>query len=57
MVALTLAVILPIIVLQLYKIFVGRISFEVQLGVAMVLSVFAGLALYLAYRSSARNQS
>lgn len=57
MVALALAIILPIMVLQLYKIYVGRISFGVQMGSAVVISVFAGLALYFAYRSSARNQS
>ena len=57
MVALALAVILPIIALQLYKIYVGRISFGVQMGLAVVISVVAGLSLYFAYRSSARNQS
>jgi hypothetical protein len=57
MVALTLAVTLPIIALQLYKIYVGRISFGVQMGLAVVVSVFAGLVLYFAYRSSSRNQS
>jgi hypothetical protein len=57
MVALALAVILPIIVLQLYKIYVGRISFAVQMGLAAVISVVAGLRLYFSYRSSARNQS
>jgi len=57
MVALMLAVILPIIVLQLYKIYVGRISFGVQMGFAIVISVCTGLVLFFAYRSSARNQS
>ena len=57
MIALTVAVILPIIALQLYKIYVGRISFGVQMGLAVVISVFAGLVLYFAYRSTARNQS
>jgi hypothetical protein len=57
MVALALAVVFPIVVLQLYKIYVGRISFAVQMGSAVVISVFAGLGLYFAYRSSARNQS
>jgi hypothetical protein len=57
MIALTLAVILPIIALQLYKIYVGRISFGVQMGLAVVISVLAGVGLYFAYRSSARNQS
>lgn len=56
MVALALAVILPILLLQLYKIYVGKISFGVQMGVAIVISILAGLALFFAYRSSARNQ-
>ena len=57
MVALTLAVILPIIALQLYKIYVGQIGFGMQMGVAVVISVCTGLGLYFTYRSSARNQS
>ena len=56
MVALALAVILPILLLQLYKVYVGKISFVVQMGVAIVISILAGLALFFAYRSSARNQ-
>lgn len=56
MIALALAVILPIVVLQLYKIYVGRISFEIQMGIAVTIAVVAGLGLYLTYRSSARNQ-
>ena len=50
------AVILPIVALQLYKIYVGRISFSVQMGLGVGIAVLAGLALYFAYRSSARNQ-
>ena len=57
MVALALAVVLPIVVLQLYKIYVGRMSFGLQLGLAIAIAGLAGLALYYAYRSSARNQS
>jgi hypothetical protein len=56
MVALAMAVILPIIALQLYKIYVGRISFGVQMGLGVGIAILAGLALYFAYRSSARNQ-
>ena len=56
MVALALAVLLPILLLQLYKIYVGKISFGVQMGVAIVISILAGLVLFFAYRSSARNQ-
>ena len=57
MVALALAVVLPIVVLQLYKIYVGRMSFGLQLGLAIAIAGLAGLALYYAYRSSAHNQS
>jgi hypothetical protein len=57
MIALAFAVILPIIALQLYKIYVGQIGFGVQMGVAIGVSVCAGLGLYFTYRSSARNQS
>ena len=56
MAALALAVVLPIVILQLYKIYVGRISFGVQMGLAIAIAALAGLALYLVYRSSARNQ-
>ena len=56
MVGLTLAVGLPLILLQLYKIYVGPVSFGVQLVVGFVLSVATGLALYFTYRSSAQNQ-
>ena len=56
MVALALAVGLPIILLQLYKIYVGPISLEVQMGFGILASVFAGIVLYLTYRSSAENQ-
>ena len=56
MIALAVAVTLPILVLQLYKSYVGPISFGVQMGVAVVFSLVAGLTLYLLHRSSARNQ-
>lgn len=56
MVALALAIGLPIIVLQLYKIYVGPVSFGAQLGFGVVVSVLAGIVLYLTYRSSAQNQ-
>jgi hypothetical protein len=57
MVALAFAVIFPVIALQVYKIYVGEIGFGVQMGVAVGISVCAGLGLYFTYRSSARNQS
>jgi hypothetical protein len=57
MIALAIAIILPIVVLQLYKIYVGEISFGIQMAIAVGFAALAGLALYFAYRSSARNQS
>lgn len=57
MVALALAVGLPILLLQLYKIYVGPISFGVQMLIGVVVSVLAGIVLYVTYRSSAQNQS
>ncbi len=56
MVALALAIGLPIVVLQLYKIYVGPVSFGAQLGFGVVVSVLAGIVLYFTYRSSAQNQ-
>ena len=56
MIALALAVGLPILLLQLYKIYIGPIGFGTQLAVGLVISVVAGIVLYVAYRSSAQNQ-
>lgn len=56
MVGLALAVGLPLVLLQLYKIYMGPISFEIQMSVGLIISVLAGIALYLTYRSSAQNQ-
>jgi hypothetical protein len=56
MVGLALAVVLPIVLLQLYRIYVGPISLGLQLGVGFIVSVVAGLILYFTYRSSAQNQ-
>ena len=56
MVALALAVGLPILLLQLYKIYVGPISFGVQMLIGVAISILAGIVLYFAYRSSAQNQ-
>lgn len=55
-IALALSVALPLILLQLYKIYVGPLSFDFQLGVVLLLSVILGLALHFTYRSSAKNQ-
>lgn len=56
MVGLALAVMLPLALLQLYKVYVGPIDFGTQLIVGFVISIVAGLALYRTYRSSAQNQ-
>jgi len=56
MIALAFAVGLPIILLQLYKVYVGPISFGWQMLVGFVVSVLAGIVLYFTYRSSAQNQ-
>ena len=56
MIALALAVGLPIVLLQLYKIYVGPVSFDAQTGFGILVSVLAGLILYYTYRSSAQNQ-
>jgi L-cystine uptake protein TcyP (sodium:dicarboxylate symporter family) len=55
-ISLALAVILPLVLLQLYKMYVGPLSFDFQLGVGLFLSIILGLALHLVYRSSAKNQ-
>jgi hypothetical protein len=57
MVGLALAICLPIVFLQLYKIYVGPISFDAQVAVVLVSSLISGLVLYRAFRSSARNQN
>lgn len=56
MVSLALAVGLPLVLLQLYKIYIGPIEFGTQLLVIIITSVCAGAGLYLTYRSSAKNQ-
>jgi multisubunit Na+/H+ antiporter MnhF subunit len=56
MIALALAVGLPIILLQLYKIYIGPMSFDAQMGFGIMVSILAGLILYYTYRSSAQNQ-
>jgi hypothetical protein len=56
MLSLAAAVVLPIVFLQLYKICVGPVSFGVQMGFGLLVSVLAGVILYFSYRSSAQNQ-
>ena len=55
MVGLALALALPLVLLQMYQVYIGPISVEVQLAVGVILSIAAGLALYLTCRTSARN--
>ncbi|MBA5867246.1 MAG: hypothetical protein GDA67_11205 [Nitrospira sp. CR1.3] len=56
MVGLGLAICLPIVLLQLYKIYVGPISFSMQIAIGVIVSVLAGMVLYFTYRSSAQNE-
>lgn len=56
MAALGLAICLPIVALQVYKICVEPISFGKQLLFVLIISVCAGVILHLAYRTSARNE-
>jgi hypothetical protein len=56
MIGLVLALCLPLVLLQLYKTYIGPISFGMQLVVGFILSIGAGIALYLAYRRTARNE-
>ncbi len=56
MIALAGAVLSPIILLQLYKVYIGPLSLDIQLGVVLIASVLAGLGLYFLYRASSRNE-
>ena len=56
LIALILAVGLPVVLLQLYKIYVGPVSFGAQIGFGILVSILAGIILYYTYRSSAQNQ-
>ena len=56
MAGLALAVGLPLILLQLYKTYIGPIGFGAQLLAGFIISVAAGLVLYRTYRSSAQNE-
>ncbi len=55
-IALALAVGLPVVLLQLYKIFIGPVSFDAQIGFGLLISILAGFILYYTYRSSAQNE-
>lgn len=56
MVGLAFAICLPVLLLQLYKIHVGPISFGMQMAFSVMVSVLAGISLYVTYRTSARNE-
>lgn len=56
LVALAAAIGLPVVLLQLYKIYVGPVSFGAQMGFGILVSILAGIILYYTYRSSAQNQ-
>ena len=55
-IALALAVVLPVVLLQLYKIYIGPVSFDAQIGFGLLISILAGFILTRAYRSSAQNE-
>jgi multisubunit Na+/H+ antiporter MnhF subunit len=55
-IALALAVGLPVVLLQLYKIYIGPVSFDAQIGFGLLISILAGIILTRAYRSSAQNE-
>lgn len=55
-IALALAVGLPVVLLQLYKIYFGPVSFDAQIGFGLLVSILAGFILIRAYRSSAQNE-
>jgi purine-cytosine permease-like protein len=56
LIVLALAVGLPVVLLQLYKIYIGPVSFGAQMGFGILVSILAGIVLYYTYRSSAQNQ-
>ena len=56
MLGLALAVGLPLVLLQLYKMYIGPVDFGTQLLVAILTATFAGAVLYLTCRSSAKNE-
>ncbi len=56
MIALALAVGLPVVLLQLYKFSIGPVSFDRQMGFGILVSILAGIILYYTYRSSAQNE-
>lgn len=55
-IALALAVGIPVVLLQLYKIYIGPVSFDAQIGFGLLISILAGIILSRAYRSSAQNE-
>lgn len=55
-IALALAVSLPVVLLQLYKIYIGPVSFDAEIEFGLFISILAGFILTRAYRSSAQNE-
>jgi uncharacterized membrane protein YraQ (UPF0718 family) len=49
-------VVAPIALPRLYELFVGPLSFTNRVVAGIVIAAGAGVALYLIYRSSARNE-
>ena len=56
MVALALAVVAPVALPRLYELLVSPLSFTIRMVAGIVIAAGAGMALYLIYRSSARNE-
>lgn len=56
MVALAVAVAAPIALPRLYEVVMGPLSFTARMVAGIFIAAGAGAALYLMYRSSARNE-
>ena len=56
MVALALAVLSPLVVIRLYEIYVGPLSWSVQIVAALVIATIAGIVLHFIFRSTAQNE-
>jgi len=56
MLGLALAVISPILLPLLYETYIGPLSFAIRFFAGLVIAVTGAIALYLTYRTSARNE-
>jgi hypothetical protein len=56
MVVLALAVVAPLALPRLYEIVMGPLGFTTRMVAGIVIAAGAGVALYLMYRSSARDE-